>query len=137
MKQKLAKLGSLLPFICGMALSAGAVLVVAAGGDLSLLLNAALVFASGLVVMLLSLVFMRLGVFSSLLRHLEYLTQVSEYMARLVREITEVMKAIEEAEQQQQAQKEQRKGSTGQETVFEPISEEEKEIEKAVRQFEL
>jgi hypothetical protein len=99
-------------------------------------MTAALTFAAGLIILLLSIILTRFGVFGSVLRHLQYLTQSSEYMARLLRDITEVMKAIEQAETQESRKDVQSKDASDQ-IDYDPITPEERELEHTVRQFEL
>ena len=129
--------GRILLLACGLGLAAVGVLVMVAADELSLRLTAALVFASGVIVLLLTLLYLRLAGFKTGLRHLQYMTQVSEYMARLLRDITEVMKASEEAEAEERARKENRKGGPGPRSHAEPLTEMERELESTVRQFEL
>lgn len=136
MKGKLARVGRVLILACGIGLSAVSVLVIVSAGDLAVQMTAALTFAAGLIIILLSMILLRFGVFGTLLRHLQYLTQCSEYMARLLREITEVMKAIEEAEAQERSKDSQSKDSSSQ-MDYEPITPEERELESTVRQFEV
>lgn len=136
MKGKLAGVGRVLILACGTGLSAVSVLVIVSAGDLAVQMTAALTFAAGLIIILLSMILLRFGVFGTLLRHLQYLTQCSEYMARLLREITEVMKEIEEAEAQESRKDSQSKNSSSQ-MDYEPITPEEQELESAVRQFEV
>lgn len=136
MKGKLARVGRVLILACGIGLSAVSVLVIVSAGDLAVQMTAALTFAAGLIIILLSMILLRFGVFGTLLRHLQYLTQCSEYMARLLREITEVMKAIEESEAQECSKDSQSKDSSSQ-MDYEPITPEERELESTVRQFEV
>jgi|GEM_PF-5454123 hypothetical protein len=136
MKGKLARVGRVLILACGIGLSAVSVLVIVSAGDLAVQITAALTFAAGLIIILLSMILLRFAVFGTLLRHLQYLTQCSEYMARLLREITEVMKAIEEAEAQERSKDSQSKDSSSQ-MDYEPITPEERELESMVRQFEM
>ncbi len=136
MKGKLAAVGRVLILACGTGLSAVSVLVIVSAGDLAVQMTAALTFAAGLIIILLSMILLRFGVFGALLRHLQYLTQCSEYMARLLREITEVMKEIEEAETQERSKDSQNKDSSSQ-MDYEPITPEEQELESTVRQFEV
>ena len=141
MKRKLARVGHVLVLACGIGLSAVSVLVIVSAGDLAVQMTAALTFAAGIIILLLSMILLRFGVFGTLLRHLQYLTQCSEYMARLLREITEVMKAIEEAEAQERSKNSQSKNSQSKDSSsqmdYEPITPEEQELESAVRQFEV
>jgi len=136
MKGKLARVGHVLILACGIGLSAVSVLVIVSAGDLAVRMTAALTFAAGLIIILLSMILLRFGVFGTLLRHLQYLTQCSEYMARLLREITEVMKEIEEAEARERSEDSQNKNSSSQKD-YEPITPEERELESTVRQFEV
>ena len=136
MKAMLARAGRMLLPACGLGLSAVSVVVMVSAGELAVQMTAALTFAAGLIILLLSMILFRFGVFVSVLRHLQYLTQSSEYMARLLREITEVMRAIEEAEASQPSQDVQSKEVSSQ-MDYEPITPEEQELESAVRQFEL
>lgn len=136
MKAMLARAGRMLLPACGLGLSAVSVVVMVSAGELAVQMTAALTFAAGLIILLLSMILFRFGVFVSVLRHLQYLTQSSEYMARLLREITEVMRAIEEAETRPPSQDVQSKEVSSQ-MDYEPITPEEQELESAVRQFEL
>ena len=131
--QKLTRLGRPLLLVSGLALAAMGLLVVVASDDLIHRLLAALVFASGVIVVLLGMLLSRMNTFRLILRHVQYLTQAFEYTARLVREITEVMKAIEEAEAEQREQKQGKKAKAPRAEG----DEEDPEIEKAVRQFEV
>jgi len=134
MKAQFVRAGRVLILTCGLALCALGLAAMVASNELTVRLTAALVFAAGLVVILLSLLLLRFGVFVTVLRHVQYLTQSSEYMARLVREITEVMKAIEEAESEERRNPGRRK--SGGSPYEDPLSEEERELESTVRQFE-
>ena len=131
--QKLTRLGRPLLLASGLALAAMGLLVVVTSDELMHRLLAALVFASGVIVVLLGMLLSRMDTFRLILRHVQYLTQSSEYTARLVREITEVMKAIEEAEAEQREQKQGKKANAQKAKE----DEEDPEIEKAVRQFEV
>ena len=131
--QKLTRLGRPLLLASGLALAAMGLLVVVTSGELMHRLLAALVFASGVIVVLLGMLLSRADTFRLILRHVQYLTQSSEYTARLVREITEVMKAIEEAEAEQREQKQDKKAKADKAKE----DGEDPEIEKAVRQFEV
>ena len=136
MNGMLARVGRVLLLACGIGLSAVSLLVMISAGELAVRMTAALTFAAGLIILLLSMILMRFGVFGSVLRHLQYLTQSSEYMARLLRDITEVMKAIEEAETQERGKGAQNRDASDQ-VDYEPITPEERELEHTVRQFEL
>ena len=136
MNGMLARVGRVLLLACGIGLSAVSLLVMISAGELAIRMTAALTFAAGLIILLLSMILMRFGVFGSVLRHLQYLTQSSEYMARLLRDITEVMKAIEEAETQERGKGAQNRDASDQ-VDYEPITPEERELEHTVRQFEL
>jgi len=136
MKAMLARAGRVLLLACGIGLSAVSLLVMVSAGELAVRMTAALTFAAGLIILLLSMILFRFGVFVSVLRHIQYLTQNSEYMARLLREITEVMKAIEETETQERGKNTQNRNADDQ-VDYEPITPEERELEHTVRQFEL
>ena len=136
MKAMLARAGRVLLLACGIGLSAVSLLVMVSAGELAVRMTAALTFAAGLIILLLSMILFRFGVFVSVLRHIQYLTQNSEYMARLLREITEVMKAIEETETQERDKSAQNRDASDQ-VDYEPITPEERELEHTVRQFEL
>jgi hypothetical protein len=116
----------------GLALVVAGFIVAAVSDDYTIRLLAALVFASGVVVLLLGALLSRMDVFKQILRHVQYLTQSSEYSARLVREITEVMKAIQAAEEEEREQK-----AAGKKKNPKAQVKEDPEIEKAVRQFEV
>jgi len=136
MKAMLARAGRMLLLACGLGLSAVSVVVMVSAGELAVQMTAALTFAAGLIILLLSMILFRFGVFVSVLRHLQYLTQSSEYMARLLRDITEVMRAIEEAETRAPSQDVKGKEDSSQ-MDYDPITPEERELESAVRQFEV
>ena len=136
MNGMLARVGRVLLLACGIGLSAVSLLVMVSAGELAVRMTAALTFAAGLIILLLSIILTRFGVFGAVLRHLQYLTQSSEYMARLLRDITEVMKAIEEAETQERGKGAQRREAVDQ-MDYEPLTPEERELEHTVRQFEL
>ncbi len=129
--QKLAGLGRTVLLVSGLGLAVVGILTVVASNDPMNRLLAVLVFASGVIVVLLGMMVTRMGVFKQILRHVQYLTQSSEYTSRLVHEITEVMKAIEEAEAEEREQKKREKAQ-----VQKTEAKEDLEIEKAVRQFE-
>ena len=129
--QKLTRLGRPLLLASGLALAAMGLLVVVTSGELVHRLLAALVFASGVIVVLLGMLLSRADTFRLILRHVQYLTQASEYTSRLVHEITEVMKSIEETEAEEREQKKREKAQAQKAEVKEDL-----EIEKAVRQFE-
>ena len=135
MKEKLAKIGKILVLASGLALCAGSLLVMVAAAELSMRLTGALVFAAGLIIILLALLVERFAIFKSLHRCLLYLTQNSQYTAGLLREITEVMKAIQEMEQQQEQKKKSpaRKAASPYEA---DLTEDELALESTVRQFE-
>jgi hypothetical protein len=135
MSKLLEKAGRILLLAAGLGLAALGVLVMVTAAELALKLTAALVFASGIIILLLALIYLRLDGFKTSARYLQYLTQVAEYMARLVRDITEVMKAIEEAEAEERSKKEQHKG--GNKSPSDPVTEMERELESTVRQFEV
>jgi hypothetical protein len=130
-----AKVGRTLLLAAGTLLTALGLVSMVVGSDLNLRLVAALVFASGIVLLLLAVVLDRLSVFSSILRHVQYLTQASEYTARLLREITEVMRAIQTAEAEERKKKQTGRKGRGTKGAGE-LDEEELEIDRAVRQFE-
>ena len=136
MNGMLARVGRVLLLACGIGLSAVSLLVMVSAGELAVRMIAALTFAAGLIILLLSIILTRFGVFGAVLRHLQYLTQSSEYMARLLRDITEVMKAIEDAETQERGKGAQRRDASDQ-MDYEPLTPEERELEHTVRQFEL
>ena len=133
--KKLNRLGRPLLLASGLILVVMGLLVVVASDELLHRLLAALVFASGVIILLLGILLGRMDVFRQILRHVQYLTQSSEYTARLVREITEVMKAIEETEAEQSRQKKAQK--SGSEKNGPARSEEDPEIDEAVQQFEV
>lgn len=118
--------------LAGLALAAMAVVGMFSGTELYLRLLAAILLAGALLIVGLAVFLRRLEVFDLILRHLEYLTQASEYNARLLREITEVMRAIEEAELESGGDGKQKKKSGEAQRA-----KEDQEIEKAVRQFEI
>lgn len=136
MNAMLARLGRVLTLACGIGLSAVSLLVMVSAGEFAVRMTAALTFAAGIIIILLSMLLLRFRVFGTLLLHLQYLTQCSEYTARLLREITEVMKAIEEAETEERARKPEQKNSSSR-MDYDPITPEERELEHTVRQFEL
>ena len=136
MNGMLARVGRVLLLACGIGLSAVSLLVMISSGELAVRMTAALTFAAGLIILLLSIILTKFGVFGSVLRHLQYLTQSSEYMARLLRDITEVMKAIEQAETQE-SRKDVQSKDTSDQIDYDPITPEERELEHTVRQFEL
>ncbi|MFC1614166.1 hypothetical protein ACFL5K_02595 [Gemmatimonadota bacterium] len=131
-KLKLAGVSNTLILASGLVLVVAGFMVAAVSDDLTIRLLAALVFASGVVVLLLGTLLSRMDIFRQILRHVQYLTQSSEYSARLVREITEVMKAIQAAEEEEREEK--AAGKTGNSKAREK---EDPEIEKAVKQFEV
>jgi len=133
--KKLNRLGRPLLLASGLGLIAMGLLVIAVPGELLHKLLAALVFASGVIILLLGILLSRMDVFRLILRHVQYLTQSSEYTARLVREITEVMKAIEEAEAEESRQKTARESGNAKDAAAQ--SKEDPEIDEAVRQFEV
>ena len=131
-KLKLAGIGRTLLLTSGLALVVPGLMVVLASEDLLQRLLALLVFASGVVVLLLGMLLERMDVFKQVLRHVQYLTQSSQYSARLVREIAEVMKAIQAAEEEERERKAEGKKKSGK-----AQDKENPEIDKAVRQFEV
>ena len=124
-------LGRALWLAAGTFLAVLGLLGIALGLSMAERLTGALVLGAGAVVLLLGFVFERMGVFITLLRHVQYLTQASEYTARLLREITEVMRAIQQAELEERKNRQNSPGRKG--DYPDP---EELEFEKAVRQFE-
>ncbi len=124
-------LGRALWLAAGTFLSVLGVLGVALGIGMLERLTGALVLGVGTVVLLLGFMFERLAVFTPLLRHVQYLTQASEYTARLLREITEVMRSIQQAELEERKTKQANPGHKGDFPDAEEL-----EFEKAVRQFE-
>ena len=80
-------LGRALWLAAGTFLAVLGVLGIALGLSMAERLTGALVLGAGAMVLLLGFVFERMSVFITLLRHVQYLTQASEYTARLLREI--------------------------------------------------
>ena len=99
MKEKLASIGRVLVLAVGLATAAVAVLVMVTSDDLSVRVTALAALAAGVIILMLAALIDKVSVFSSILQHVQYLTQSSQYTARLVQEITEVMHAIQEMEE--------------------------------------
>lgn len=95
-------------------------------------LTGALVLGCGTVVLLLGFLLEKMTVFALMLRHVQYLTQASEYTSRLLREITEVMRSIQAAEAEEQKGKGK---NPGKKPTRAPDAED-IEFEKTLRQFE-
>jgi hypothetical protein len=135
MKQKLASLGRVLVLAVGLATAAVAVLVMVTSGDLAVRITALVALAAGVIILMLAALIDKVSVFSQLLRHVQYLTQSSQYTARLVHEITEVMRAIQEMEEREQQRKGRSGGNPGG-AYEDELSAEELELAITVRQFE-
>ena len=93
---------------------------------------AALVLAAGMVIFQLSSMAAKLDPLKLLLRNLQYLTQSTEYSARLLRDITEVMKNIEEAEEEERLEKKKQ-----QQEIKKEVVKPDKDIDQAMQQFDL
>ena len=140
MDKKIASILRTLVLACGLALSAGSVLVMVVSSELAVRMTAALGFGAGIIIILLSVLIAKFEILRGVLRHIQYLSQSSEYMARLLREITEVMKAIEEVELEEREERRKKGNNPGIKVsgeYREPLTAEEQELESAVRQFEV
>lgn len=131
MKVNSGGIGRVLWLTAGAFLCVLGLLGLALQPELSARLTGALVLGSGAVVLLLGFLLEKMAAFANLLRHVQYLTQASEYTSRLLREITEVMRAIQAAEEEER----KRGGNPGKKRNDHPDAEE-LEFDKAVRQFE-
>lgn len=139
MKQKLAMIGRILVLAVGLAVAAVAVLVMVTSDQLSVRVTALVALAAGVIIILLAALIDRVSVFDQVLRHVQYLTQSSQFTARLVHEIAEVMHAIQEMEEEEQ----RRKGSGRSKQRGNPgggydddLSAEELELASTLQQFE-
>ena len=132
-KMNAGKAGRVLWLAAGAFLCVLGLLALVVQKELAERLSGALVLGCGVMVLLLGFLLEKMAVFALMLRHVQYLTQASEYTSRLLREITEVMKAIEESEAEERSKKQ--KGNP--KRASKSTEEEDKEIDKAVRQFEL
>ncbi|MBW7995959.1 MAG: hypothetical protein FVQ81_05175 [Candidatus Glassbacteria bacterium] len=136
MKQKLASIGRILVLAVGLATAAVAVLVMVTSDDLAVRVTALVALAGGVIILLLAALIDRVSVFGQILRHVQYLTQSSQYTARLVHEITEVMHAIQEMEEQQQNPGKISGGGNSGGGLTEELSAEELELASTLQQFE-
>jgi|SaaInl7_200m_RNA_FD_contig_21_167173_length_605_multi_6_in_0_out_0_1 hypothetical protein len=139
MKQKLASIGRVLVLAVGLATAAVAVLVMVTSDDLAVRITALVALAAGVIILMLAALIDKVSVFGQILRHVQYLTQSSQYTARLVHEITEVMRAIQEMEEQQQNSSGGTDSSTttgGSGSYVDDFSAEELELASTVHQFE-
>ena len=140
MKQKLASIGRVLVLAVGLATAAVAVLVMVTSDDLAVRVTALVALSAGVIILLLAALIDKVSVFGQILRHVQYLTQSSQYTARLVHEITEVMRAIQEMEEEQQQNSGSKPGSSGESSgggsYVDDFSAEELELASTVRQFE-
>ncbi len=140
MKQKLAAIGRVLVLAVGLATVAVAVLVMVTSDDLAVRITALVALSAGVIILLLAALIDKVSVFGQILRHVQYLTQSSQYTARLVHEITEVMRAIQEMEEEQQrsgggtGNSDGAKGGGG--SYVDDFSAEELELASTVHQFE-
>jgi uncharacterized membrane protein YgcG len=142
MKQKLAAIGRVLVLAVGLATVAVAVLVMVTSDDLAVRITALVALSAGVIILLLASLIDKVSVFGQILRHVQYLTQSSQYTARLVHEITEVMRAIQEMEEEQQrsggnpASNGGGSGKGGGGSYVDDFSAEELELASTVHQFE-
>ncbi len=144
MKQKLASIGRVLVLAVGLATAAVAVLVMVTSDDLAVRVTALVALSAGVIILLLAALIDKVSVFGQILRHVQYLTQSSQYTARLVHEITEVMRAIQEMEEEQQQNSGSKPGiksslsesSSGGGSYVDDFSAEELELASTVQQFE-
>ncbi len=140
MKEKLAAIGRVLVLAVGLATAAVAVVVMVTSDDLAVRTTALVALAAGMIILLLAALIDKVSVFGQILRHVQYLTQSSQYTARLVHEITEVMRAIQEMEEEQQrsggSPDKSSGGSGGGGSYVDELSAEELELASTLRQFE-
>jgi hypothetical protein len=116
----------------GLALCGTGVFFMVTGSLVTERLMAALVLAAGTVIFILSNLSAKLDPLKMLLRNLQYLTQSTEYSARLLRDITEVMKNIEEVEEEERLERKNHKQEMVQEAARV-----DKDIDQAMQQFDL
>ena len=116
----------------GLALCGTGVFFMITGNLVTERLMAALVLAAGMVIFILSNLAAKLEPLKLLLRNLQYLTQSTEYSARLLRDITDVMKNIQEVEEEERLERKKQQQEMKQEAV-----KVDKDIDQAMQQFDL
>jgi hypothetical protein len=141
MKEKLASIGRILVLAVGLATIAVAVLVMVTSDVLTVRITALVALAAGVIILMLAALIDKVSLFTTILQHVQYLTQSSQYTARLVHEITEVMHAIQEMEEDELRNKgnSRSKGSGspgGGGGYTDDLSAEELELASTLQQFE-
>ena len=140
MKEKLASISRVLVLAVGLATAAVAVLVMVTSDDLSVRVLSLVALAGGVIILLLAALIDKVSVFGTILQHVQYLTQSSQYTARLVHEITEVMRAIQEMEEDERRNKGNKAQSRGPAKssggFTDELSAEELELATTLHQFE-
>ena len=140
MKEKLASIGRVLVLAVGLATAAVAVLVMVTSDDLAVRVTALVALAAAGVILLLAALIDKVGVFATILRHVQYLTQSSQYTARMVHEIAEIMQTIQRMEEEEQRKKAAgqpaKRGNPGGKSYVDELSAEELELASTLQQFE-